>query len=264
MPIRPSNPNPLLNASKCSRLFQQWVFPLVSKCRKQGTLDVNDLYEPLPDCETAALTDKLEANWFAEIKRNPNNPSLIRATLCTMRWKPFLIGLILIPSEFFNIIQPLLLTFLMRFFEPCSTMPAWHAWLLVMSTIFIAFCSSVIVNYAFFVTNTLALQMRVAYSGLIFRKLLRLSSHAFNSISSGEITNLLSNDATQIEMALFFINYLWTFLLLDESERDNRLLSRSHSELGYIEQNEPPIVKNNQTQSPKVICNLKRAQWEKV
>ncbi|CAF4205310.1 unnamed protein product, partial [Rotaria sordida] len=54
-----------------------------------------------------------------------------------------------------------------------------------------------------------------------------------------------------------------TFLLLDESERDNRLLSRSHSELASSEQNELPIVENNQTQSPKVICNLKRAQWEK-
>ncbi|CAF4234030.1 unnamed protein product, partial [Rotaria sordida] len=54
-----------------------------------------------------------------------------------------------------------------------------------------------------------------------------------------------------------------TFLLLDESERDNRLLSRSHSELACIEKIEPTIVKNIQTQSPKVICNLKRAQWEK-
>ncbi|CAF5224028.1 unnamed protein product, partial [Rotaria magnacalcarata] len=56
---------------------------------------------------------------------------------------------------------------------------------------------------------TFALKMRLAYSGLVFRKVLRLSSHAFNIISSGEITNLLSNDATKIEMALFFINYLW-------------------------------------------------------
>ncbi|CAF4018606.1 unnamed protein product [Rotaria sordida] len=54
-----------------------------------------------------------------------------------------------------------------------------------------------------------------------------------------------------------------TFLLLDESERDNRLLSRSHSELAYIEKIEPTIVKSIQTQSPKVVCNLKRAQWEK-
>ncbi|CAF2928196.1 unnamed protein product [Rotaria sp. Silwood2] len=76
----------------------RWVSPLVIKCRKHGTLDINDLYEPLPDCESATLTDKLEANWFAETKRNPDKPSLIRATLRTMRWRPFLIGLNLIPS----------------------------------------------------------------------------------------------------------------------------------------------------------------------
>jgi hypothetical protein len=30
-----------------------------------------------------------------------------------------------------------------------------------------------------------------------------------NTISSGKIVNLLANDAGQIEIALFFINYLW-------------------------------------------------------
>ncbi|CAF1438928.1 unnamed protein product [Rotaria sordida] len=170
MPTRPPNPSPFLKASKCSRLFLEWVSPLISKCRKQGTLDVNDLYEPLPDCEAATLTDKLEANWLVEIKRNPDRPSLIRATLRTMRWKPLVNSLIFIPSELLKISQPLLLTFLMRFFEPCSMMPAWHAWLLAMGTIFVAFCSSVILNYGIYVNNTLALQMRVAYSGLIFRK----------------------------------------------------------------------------------------------
>lgn len=30
-----------------------------------------------------------------------------------------------------------------------------------------------------------------------------------NALSSGKIVNLLANDAGQIEMALFHINYLW-------------------------------------------------------
>ena len=70
------------------------------------------------------------------------------------------------------------------------------------------------------------MQMRVAYSGLIYRKvrsfsidqmrnndclvkILRLSSHSMNNLSSGHITNLISNDASQIEMAFYFIHYLW-------------------------------------------------------
>ncbi|CAF4608413.1 unnamed protein product, partial [Rotaria sp. Silwood2] len=54
-----------------------------------------------------------------------------------------------------------------------------------------------------------ALKIRVAYTGLIFRKILRLSSHSVNSLSSGQITNFVSNDASQIELALYFIHYLW-------------------------------------------------------
>jgi hypothetical protein len=30
-----------------------------------------------------------------------------------------------------------------------------------------------------------------------------------NNLSSGEITNLISNDASQIELAFYFIHYLW-------------------------------------------------------
>jgi hypothetical protein len=68
--------------------------------------------------------------------------------------------------------------------------------------------------------------MRIAYSGLIFRKvsylnmnkknnfqlclkILRLSSQAMNNFSSGQITNLMANDANKIELAHQFFNHLW-------------------------------------------------------
>ncbi|CAM4781960.1 unnamed protein product [Rotaria magnacalcarata] len=56
-------------------------------------------------------------------------------------------------------------------------------------------------------------QMRVAYHGLIYHKILRLSSRSLNKMSSGEIVNLFSNDAGQIEMTLQSINFLWIALL---------------------------------------------------
>ena len=42
-----------------------------------------------------------------------------------------------------------------------------------------------------------------------FLKTLRLSSQAMNNFSSGQITNLLSNDANKIEYAHYFFNQLW-------------------------------------------------------
>jgi hypothetical protein len=37
-----------------------------------------------------------------------------------------------------------------------------------------------------------------------------------NALSSGKIVNLLSNDAGQIEIALFFVNYLWVSLYVHD------------------------------------------------
>ncbi|CAF3773412.1 unnamed protein product [Rotaria sp. Silwood1] len=50
-----------------------------------------------------------------------------------------------------------------------------------------------------------------------------------------------------------------TFLLLDESERDNRLLSTSFKDIVEIDK----IDENSIKQTSQVICNLKQAQWEK-
>lgn len=72
------------------------------------------------------------------------------------------------------------------------------------------------------------MQMRIAYSGLIFRKvsdrisnnkkfelyikILRMSSQAMNNFSSGQMTNLLANDARKVEIVHFFFNHLWVEL----------------------------------------------------
>jgi hypothetical protein len=75
-----------------------WITELLTKSHKQGTLELTDLYDVPSYLESKKLTEKLEANWFDEIKRSPQHPSLIRATLRTMGWTPLLIGLLLIPN----------------------------------------------------------------------------------------------------------------------------------------------------------------------
>jgi hypothetical protein len=78
---------------------------LLTKSRKQGTLQLNDLYDLPTHLNSNMWIDKLEANWFNEIKRCPQNPSLIRATLHTVGWRMLFIGLTVIPivSEYLNI-----------------------------------------------------------------------------------------------------------------------------------------------------------------
>lgn len=84
------------------RINSSWVFKLLRQSRKR-TINLNDLYPVLPEFEAKMLTDKLENNWNSDRERNPRNPSLIRATLSTMGWTPFLAGLLLIPKVIFPI-----------------------------------------------------------------------------------------------------------------------------------------------------------------
>jgi hypothetical protein len=64
---------------------------------------MNDLYGHPDHLQSTSLTDSLEKHWNMEIQRNPSNPSLIRATIVTMGWTPFLWGFI----KVFNVSRPM-------------------------------------------------------------------------------------------------------------------------------------------------------------
>ena len=143
--------NPYYRVNLWSRLFHGWISSLLSKSHKQEALHLNDLFDLLPQLESNDLVGRLESNWSDELKQTNRQPSLLRATIRTAGWKPVLLGLVLIPAvdeisldkssfhsnpflvhqELGKFFQPLLLTFLMGFFESCSPIKAWQAWLLV-------------------------------------------------------------------------------------------------------------------------------------
>lgn len=94
-------------------LFISWVSPLLKKSRQQGVLHLNDLYDLPPHLKSTELTNELETNWFNEVKRCPTKPSLIRVTLKTLGYKPFLNGLLALLNVRTNLQHP----FHSRFFR---------------------------------------------------------------------------------------------------------------------------------------------------
>ncbi|CAF3410899.1 unnamed protein product [Rotaria socialis] len=204
-----ANPNPSSRAGRWSRFVHSWISLLLKKSYKQGTLHLHDLYDLLPALESTNLTEKLEVNWLNEVKHSNGKPNLIRATFKSIGWGPLLIGLLLIPTELTKFAQPILLTLLMGYFDLCPTISTPHAWILAVATSIAALTNSLIYHKYFYRITIYSVQLRVAYSGLIFRKILRLSSHSMNNLSTGQITNLVSNDANQAEFVLYFFHYLW-------------------------------------------------------
>ncbi len=57
--IRLENPSPLKNASFFSRLFINWISPLL-KIGYEKPLDESDLYTPLSEQQSNFLTEQLE------------------------------------------------------------------------------------------------------------------------------------------------------------------------------------------------------------
>jgi len=93
-----NNPNPYYRSNLWSRFFHSWISSLLKKRHKQGTLNLSDLYDLYPELESRKLVEDLESNWFDELKQTNRQPSLLRATLKTIGWTPFLAGLLLLPS----------------------------------------------------------------------------------------------------------------------------------------------------------------------
>lgn len=53
------------------------------------------------------------------------------------------------------------------------------------------------------------MQMRIAASSMLYRKVLRLTKNALERSSIGQVVNLLSNDVSRFEYAVTFVHYLW-------------------------------------------------------
>ena len=71
---------------------------MLKKSVKQGTLHLTDLYDLLPEMESKGLTERLESHWLDEMKQSRRSPSLTRATIRAIGWRPLLFGLLLIPN----------------------------------------------------------------------------------------------------------------------------------------------------------------------
>nr|UOU03343.1 ATP-binding cassette subfamily C4-4-2 [Brachionus rubens] len=201
--IRRVYPSPLNNANFISKLFVNWVSPLL-KLGKQRPLEEEDLYSPIPDEECKFLTDQLEKEWNKELKKP--SPSL-SACFIRLYWlKMTFLTLILAIEEVNRILFPIFIQQILRYFE--GTANLMHA-ISFASYIAIGVTVNCIVHHPFFLELVrIGFKMRIASSGLLYKKAFKLNMSGSGNNLNGQLLNMLSNDGTKLEYIVYFMSYL--------------------------------------------------------
>lgn len=186
-----------------------WMTNLFVKGSK-APLEEEDLEGMSPDNCSAPLTEKLEQNWLEEAYdengRLKEDASLMKALCRTYAFQLLMIGFLPACSEVIRSIQPVFLGMLINYFatESSSKSQAYGYAFALVACHFVASWCFIPFNY---LKSMAGLDIRVAVTGLIYKKVLGLSTKA--SVSTGHIVNLVSNDAYRFEIAALFFHYVW-------------------------------------------------------
>uniref|UniRef100_A0A1B0BGT0 Multidrug resistance-associated protein lethal(2)03659 n=1 Tax=Glossina palpalis gambiensis TaxID=67801 RepID=A0A1B0BGT0_9MUSC len=200
--------NPYSTANFFSRWSFWWMNALFRRGLKGPLLD-EDLYQHCNDLDSERCTDTFSKLWDEERRRD--KPSILRMIMAA-HGKTFIpLGILYSMCESLSkCLQPLFLGgFVGYFVSGQETISEQDVYLLAIG---IVLCSAVPVltfhPFIFYIFQV-GTKIRLALSGLIYRKCLRMSRNTSNDGLRGRAINLLSNDLGRFDIALGFLHDIW-------------------------------------------------------
>ncbi|XP_048645510.1 ATP-binding cassette sub-family C member 6 [Marmota marmota marmota] len=159
----------------------------------------------------AAETEAAEKEALLQQEGSPRGP-LLRA-ICRVFRSTFLLGtLSLVISDVFRFSVPKLLSLFLEFMDSPEA-PAWKGPLLA-TLMFLAACLQTLFEQHFmYRVKVLQMRLRTAITGLVYRKVLALSSSARKASAVGDVVNLLSVDVPRLTESVLYLNSSWLLLL---------------------------------------------------
>ncbi|KNE57701.1 hypothetical protein AMAG_04560 [Allomyces macrogynus ATCC 38327] len=206
LPTLDDLPPPALDAASWfSKMFFFWVSPLI---RHGGSITEQHLNALQPDDQAAVLVGWLGREWERELQKK--KPSLPRAIARAFRKQIFWSGFYAFIEIFTKIGEAVFLGLLVERFQSKSSNAAetpglGYLWAILLALVTAA--HGLLHHHFFFVGMRLGVQIRVALTGLIYRKTMHLAAGA--GPSAGVIVNLVSNDAATMEPTALFMHYVW-------------------------------------------------------
>ncbi|XP_020506427.1 LOW QUALITY PROTEIN: ATP-binding cassette sub-family C member 4 [Labrus bergylta] len=206
--------NPLETANPLSRVFMCWIAPILHLGFKQR-LGESDMYCVVPEDQSERLGEELQRFWDQEVRKASKElqkPNLSQA-LIRCYWKVFSgAGLFVFSLEAIKVIQPLLLWKIIQYFEtydPDDQRSLYMAYGYATAMSLSAFGLTILQHLYYYHLQRLGMRMRVAMCHMIYRKALGLSSESMGRTTTGQIVNLLSNDASRLDEITLNLHYLW-------------------------------------------------------
>ncbi|PNF15051.1 hypothetical protein B7P43_G16818 [Cryptotermes secundus] len=207
-----TNANPRATANPISVLVFWWIKDLFWKGYDKD-LDVEDLYDILPNDRSEMLGDDLEKYWNLEIssaKEKNRKPWLLRAILKAFGRLYIFTGLIqLILFVVFRVAQPIFLGKFIIFFNKNTAVTRDEAYMYAGALICTALFSIFLAHHSFLACQKIGMRIRIACCSVIYRKILRLSKSAQGKTAAGQIVNLLSNDVNRFDSVTMWLHFVW-------------------------------------------------------
>uniref|UniRef100_A0A452UGB6 Multidrug resistance-associated protein 1 n=1 Tax=Ursus maritimus TaxID=29073 RepID=A0A452UGB6_URSMA len=228
------NPCPELSAGFLSRL-SFWWFTKMAILGYRRPLEEQDLWSLKEDDCSQKLVQGLLEEWKKlqeQAKRDeaaaasgtraseedevllrgrarPRQPSFLRALLATFSSTLLIsIGLKVI-QDLLSFVNPQLLSILIRFISNPMA-PAWWGFLVAGLMFSCSMMQTLILHQYYHLIFVSALKLRMAITGVIYRKALVITNSAKRESSVGEIVNLMSVDAQRFMDLAPFLNLMWS------------------------------------------------------
>ena len=207
---------PESRAGCCSRVVFSWVSPTVSLARKK-VLEEEDLPEVSDEdradkfgAQFKALWDKFDAEAAAG---KGTSPTMARVLISMFRGAFFRAFFFKLVHDCFAYATPVLLKEIVSQLEEggaynIGDMPAGYVFAICL------FCGQIIqtlcLNRYFHIMYGMGMNVRCTVITAVYQKSLRISMAAQHDSSTGQIVNLMSNDAQRMMMFMAYVHNIWS------------------------------------------------------
>ncbi|KAK9888513.1 hypothetical protein WA026_000764 [Henosepilachna vigintioctopunctata] len=211
---RNKRPNPKEKANIFSLATFGFIAPLLWR-GYQKDLHEDDVYEVTESLNSKRITDRLEKRWEF-MKFHNDKPSLIRLLLSCYAKRYLFLGLIQLVMELSSsILRPLAVAKLVQYFVPEQTSishdeASFYAFFFLLIMVVTSFYEA----HISLAKSVLALEIRMAFSSLVYRKALKLHPSVLAEMSTGKIVTLITKDLQAIDMAVHFANDIWVEMII--------------------------------------------------